>query len=112
MRYSLIVKQAAFRDSGTLFGCAKFLWWLLELLVGNSEAGYGQRITNNEERTTKAWHIRRDWSFTPFVVVVGSKYFLPTPVCLLFDRATVGSRLWLRPIPPRHARGGFDAWPQ
>ena len=23
--------------------------------------------------------------FTPFVVVVGCKYFLPVPVCLLFD---------------------------
>jgi len=33
-----------------------------------------------------AWHIRYDWSFTPFVVVVGGKYFLPVPDCLLFDR--------------------------
>ncbi|MBS1542750.1 MAG: hypothetical protein JST14_03905 [Bacteroidetes bacterium] len=33
----------------------------------------------------KTWHIRHDWSFTPFVVVVGCKYFLPVPVCLLFD---------------------------
>ncbi len=24
--------------------------------------------------------------FTPFVVVVGGKYFLPVPECLLFDR--------------------------
>ena len=24
--------------------------------------------------------------FTPFVVVVGGKYFLPVPGCLLFDR--------------------------
>jgi hypothetical protein len=34
----------------------------------------------------KAWHIRYDWSFTPFVVVVGGKYFLPVPECLLFGR--------------------------
>ncbi len=37
----------------------------------------------------KAWHIRYDWSFTPFVVVVGGKYFLPVPDCLLFDRKTL-----------------------
>jgi hypothetical protein len=24
--------------------------------------------------------------FTPFVVVVGGKYFLPVPECLLFDQ--------------------------
>ncbi len=38
-------------------------------------------------RKSKTWHFRHDWSFTPFVVVVGGKYFLPVPECLLFDRA-------------------------
>ncbi len=36
--------------------------------------------------TLKKWHFRHDWLFTPFVVVVGCKYFLPVPECLLFDR--------------------------
>jgi len=70
------------------------------------------RATNSKLSTPLAWHNRRDWPFTPFVVVVGSKYFLPAPVCLLFDWATVGSRRWLRPIPPRRVWGGFDAWPR
>jgi hypothetical protein len=34
----------------------------------------------------KTWHIRYDWSFAPFVVVVGGRYFLPVPECLLFDQ--------------------------
>jgi hypothetical protein len=85
------------------FFAAKMGWWFLS---GES------RVTSNELRVPKAWHIWRDWSFTPFVVVVGSKYFLPAPECLLFDRAIVGSRPWLRPIPPRRVWGGFDAWPQ
>jgi hypothetical protein len=25
--------------------------------------------------TSKTWHFRHDWLFTPFVVVVGCKYF-------------------------------------
>jgi hypothetical protein len=36
-------------------------------------------------RHFKTWHFRHDWLFTPFVVVVGCKYFLPVPECLLFD---------------------------
>ena len=48
--------------------------------------------TNNQLLTTlKIWHFRRDWLFTPFVVVVGGKYFLPAPECLLFDRVYYGS---------------------
>jgi hypothetical protein len=43
------------------------------------------RITIGGKRLTKTWHFRRDWLFTPFVVVVGCKYFLPVPECLLFD---------------------------
>lgn len=39
----------------------------------------------------KTWHIRYDWSFTPFVVVVGGKYFLPVPDCLLFGRNSINS---------------------
>jgi hypothetical protein len=31
--------------------------------------------------------------FTPFVVVVGGKYFLPVPECLLFDQEFCRSRL-------------------
>ncbi len=68
----------------------------------------------------KTWHIRRVWSFAPFVVVVGSKYFLPAPVCLLFDRVsrnesgmTIGSYQSLRYkslMPAPLVRGGFDAW--
>ncbi len=47
------------------------------------------QTTINQQRSTnpKTWHFRHDWSFTPFVVVVGGKYFLPVPECLLFDRA-------------------------
>jgi hypothetical protein len=36
----------------------------------------------------KTWHFRHDWLFTPFVVVVGGKYFLPVPECLLFGWVT------------------------
>ena len=47
------------------------------------------RISEKRLRTSdnefKIWHIRHDRCFTPFVVVVGSKYFLPVPDCLLFD---------------------------
>lgn len=39
----------------------------------------------------KTWHIRHDWSFTPFVVVVGGKYFLPVPDCLLFDQESLSA---------------------
>jgi len=66
----------------------------------------------------KTWHFRRDWSFAPFVVVVGSKYFLPAPECLLFDRTVPdlfrdGSRQSLRSLsllPAPLVREGFDAW--
>jgi|GEM_PF-1700179 len=42
----------------------------------------------------KTWHFRHDWLFTPFVVVVGGKYFLPVPECLLLDQGlpTQGGR--------------------
>jgi hypothetical protein len=35
-----------------------------------------------QTKLSKVWHFRYDWYFTPFVVVVGGKYFLPVPVCL------------------------------
>lgn len=113
MRCSFISGHTLFLRSGKQSGLRKFLWWLLE---GREKiqavAGEAVRMTENDGRITKTWHLWRDWSFTPFVVVVGSKYFLPAPECLLFDRATIGSRRWLSPIPPRRVWGGFDAWPQ
>ncbi len=39
-----------------------------------------------EVKILMVWHFRHDWLFTPFVVVVGCKYFLPVPECLLFGR--------------------------
>jgi hypothetical protein len=38
-------------------------------------------------KISKVWHFRCDWFFTPFVVVVGGKYFLPVPECLFINPA-------------------------
>jgi hypothetical protein len=36
--------------------------------------------------------------FTPFVVVVGGKYFLPVPECLLFDQGLQQARKHLSQV--------------
>jgi len=41
-----------------------------------------QPLSGGEGLGVRYWHFRRDWFFTPFVVVVGGKYFLPAPECL------------------------------
>ena len=66
--------------------------WLLVVRGVREQFLVHSRITINGQRTTMIWHFRRDWSFTPFVVVVGGKYFLPAPECLLFDWVNYGSR--------------------
>ena len=67
-------------------------------------SGYPLLATDNYQLTTfTVWHFRHDWLFTPFVVVVGGKYFLPVPECRL---------LWIRvsdkepfTLPSPHWRG-------
>ncbi len=68
---------------------------LVNLLSGDGLFGEGS-ITQiplplERGRGEVTWHFRRDWLFTPFVVVVGGKYFLPAPECLLFDQVKFGS---------------------
>ncbi|HMW99931.1 MAG TPA: hypothetical protein PKJ48_01400 [Cyclobacteriaceae bacterium] len=36
-------------------------------------------------KTSKVWHIQHVRYFTPFVVVVGGKYFLPVLMCLIIS---------------------------
>ena len=56
-------------------------------VISNQLMGILTQLTGNgyTVRFLKIWHFRHDWLFTPFVVVVGGKYFLPVPECLLFD---------------------------
>lgn len=58
-------------------------------VISNQLMGILTQLTGNgyTVRFLKIWHFRHDWLFTPFVVVVGCKYFLPVPECLLFDQA-------------------------
>lgn len=87
MGYSLSVIRYSLNEMCVSLFVSVCEWLRTQLTIN------GSRIAANVERVPKTWHNRRVWSFTPFVVVVGSKYFLPAPVCLLFDRANINSRL-------------------
>ncbi|MBL7845961.1 MAG: hypothetical protein JNL40_00730 [Cyclobacteriaceae bacterium] len=81
MRYPLFVRR-----NWSVF--PRIIRWWFRVVRGE----HNRSVMVDKTRVSMTWHIRRDWPFTPFVVVVGSKYFLPAPECLLFDRAIIGSR--------------------
>ncbi len=95
-------------------GCLAYLGFMPGLLVDLEMFVVGIFCSpHSHSANLKTWHIRRVWSFAPFVVVVGSKYFLPAPVCLLFDWGKFGSDHPMRCLPHLPAplvREGFDAW--